>query len=136
MSSLILISASFVGQWFYPTAIPYYEPNGYPLPYGAYGTPLPIFDPVRYQLRYDGYGAVMGPFAPLAGPPRTIGFPNPGLEGRIVSVDDKERVFVVDLPNERVKVHYGPETLWLGKGKLETGRLVKIDQMNRSVKLE
>lgn len=136
MSTLILLSASFAGQWFYPTAIPYYQQNGYPLAFESWGTPLPIFDPIRYQLRYAGYGDVIGPFPPISGPSRTISLANAPLEGRIVSVDEKDRIFVVDLPRERVKVHYGPETLWLGKGKLETGRTVKIDQMNRSVLLE
>jgi hypothetical protein len=83
--------------------------------YGFYGqTPLWLYDPVRYARFYSGSGYYNYP-PPVFAPPKTLVPPRsvmslPGLTGRVIGLNERQKLITLRLPAETVNVPYGPFT--------------------------
>jgi hypothetical protein len=82
---------------------------------GFFGqTPLWLYDPVRYARFYSGSGYYNYP-PPVLAPPRVVVPPRsvmslPGLTGRVIGLNERQKLITLRLPAETVNVPYGPFT--------------------------
>jgi hypothetical protein len=97
VAAYLLMASSVVGQ------------------YGFYGrTPLWLYDPVGYSRFYSGSGYYGYP-PPVVAPPRVLVPPRsvmslPGLTGRVIGLNERQKLITLRLPAETVNVPYGPFT--------------------------
>jgi hypothetical protein len=139
MSVVLLVALGSAGQFGYPGGYfhgGFYGPYGrFGYPYGYYGAPLPFLDPVGYARYYNGSGYYTTPPTPVF-PPKVVTVPKglmdrPGVTGRVIGLDEQERLITLRLPAETVRVRYGPGTRWRsaddGFPEVRPGAIVNVD---------
>jgi hypothetical protein len=105
--------------------------------YGYYGrTPLWLYDPVRYNRFYSGSGFYNYP-PPVIAPPKVL-IPQrsvdslPGLTGRVVGLNMRQKLITLRLPAETIDVPYGPLTRFRAVDgsfpEITPGDLVNVNQ--------
>jgi hypothetical protein len=105
--------------------------------YGFYGrTPLWLYDPVRYSRFYSGSGYYSYP-PPVVAPPRVLIPPRsvmslPGLTGRVIGLNERQKLITLRLPAETVNVPYGPftrfDTIDGSFPEIVPGMLINVNQ--------
>jgi hypothetical protein len=138
MSVVLLVALGSAGQFGYPGGNFYGGYGGfgwYGYPYAHTAAPNRFWDPVGYARFYNGAGYYTTPRTPVY-PPKVITVPKglmdlPGVTGRVIGLDEQERLITLRLPAETVRVRYGPGTRWRsaddGFPEVRPGAIVNVD---------
>ena len=137
MNALCLLASCLLGQYAGSFG------TGYnPYPYGVTpgyrsrtGAPSWFYDPIGYSRFYSGAGYYPLGRQVIANPkvivPRRAPMSLPGVTGRVVALDEGQRLITVRLPAETVRIHYGPETSWRSVGdefpEIKAGAIINAD---------
>lgn len=125
VSACLVIAASCLGQY-----------GGFQGGYGFGRTPLWLYDPVRYSRFYSGSGYYNYP-PPVFAPPKVL-IPSrsvsslPGLTGRVVGLNQRQKLITLRLPAETINVPFGPFTKFQAADgsfpEIAPGMLVNVNQ--------
>jgi hypothetical protein len=105
--------------------------------YGVFGrTPAWLYDPIRYARFYSGSGYYNYPPPVLAPPkvlaPRRSVMSLPGLTGRVVGLNERQKLITLRLPAETVNVPFGPFTRFQAADgsfpEIAPGMLINVNQ--------
>jgi hypothetical protein len=132
-TACLFILSSVVGQFPYS-----YNPGGYYHGgYVYYGrTPLPLYDPIRYSRFYSGSGYYNYVPPAIANPRVIIPYRSidslPGFTGRVVGLNERQKLITLRLPAETIAVPYGDKTQFRaldgGFPEIAPGMLINVNR--------